>query len=86
VRNKQTKEFRKQFARLPYHIQKQAKNAYRIFKANPYYPGLHFECIDREASIYSVRIGLHYRAVGVWEGDTISWFFIGSHEEYNHLL
>ena len=55
-------------------------------KENPYYPNLHFECIDRQASIYSVRIGLHYRAVGVREGDTMVWFFIGSHEDYNHLL
>lgn len=86
MKNRRTKEFRKLFARLPNNIQIQARVAYDRFKVNPYYPGLHFECIDPQESLYSVRIGLHYRAVGLWEGDTIYWFFIGSHEEYNHLL
>jgi len=86
VKNRRTKEFRKRFERLPRDVQEQAKAAYRLFKTNPHHPGLHFECIDRQESIYSVRIGLHYRAVGTWEGDTIFWFFIGSHEDYNHLL
>jgi hypothetical protein len=72
--------------RLPKDVQERAKEAYRLFKANPYYPGLHFECIDRQEGMYSVRIGLHYRAVGLLEDDVILWFFIGSHEDYNHLL
>ena len=86
MKNRRTKEFRRRFARLPHHIQDQAIEAYRRFKTDPYYPGLHFECIDPQESMYSVRIGLHYRAAGIWEGDTIYWFFIGSHEDYNRLL
>jgi len=86
VKNRRTKKFNDAFERLPDVVQKQAKEAYRIFKGNPYYPSLHFECINRQESIYSVRIGLHYRAVGIREGDTMTWFFIGSHEDYNHLL
>jgi len=86
VRNRRTREFRKRFDRLPADVQEQAKASYRLFKKNPYYPSLHFECIDREESIWSTRIGLHYRAVGTKDGDTIYWFFIGSHEDYNHLL
>lgn len=86
MKNRRTKEFHKLFARLPRNIQEQANHAYRLFKENPYYPSLHFECIDAKESYYSVRIGLHYRAVGMREGDTIYWFFIGSHEDYNRLL
>ena len=86
MKNKRIREFNKRFARLPSNVQKQAKDAYQIFKDNPYYPSLHFECIDREEALYSVRIGLHYRAVGYKERSTIYWFFIGSHEDYNHLL
>lgn len=86
MKNRRTKEFRKRFAKLPRDIQKQAEASYRRFKSDPYHPGLHFECIDAQESLYSVRIGLHYRALGIWEGDTIYWHFIGSHEEYNHLL
>jgi len=29
---------------------------------------------------------LSYRAFGIQEGETIIWFWIGSHEEYNHLI
>ena len=86
MKSRRSKEFHKRFERLPRNVQSQAIAAYRRFKENPYHPSLHFECIDSQESWWSVRIGLHYRAVGVWEGDTIIWFFIGSHEDYNHLL
>ncbi len=86
MKSRLTKEFRQRFARLPREIKDQARASYRLFKVDPYYPSLHFKRIDSQEPIYSVRIGLHYRAVGVWEGDTIIWNFIGTHEEYNHLL
>ena len=86
MKSKLTKQFRKRFKRLPREIQDQTRAAYRLFKENPYYLGLHFECIDRQEPLWSVRIGLHYRAVGVREGDTIIWYFIGSHADYDHLL
>lgn len=85
MKSKLTKQFRKRFARLPPDIQDQARASYQLFRMNPNYPSLHFKRIDPQEPIYSVRIGLHYRAVGVWEGDTILWYFIGTHEEYNHL-
>ncbi len=37
-------------------------------------------------NVYSVRIGLGYRALGVLEGSTVTWFWIGSHAEYDHVL
>ena len=80
------KEFKELFAKLPRDVQKQAIEAYRIFKVDPYYPGLHFECINKEKSWYSARVNKSYRAVGTWKGDTIRWFFIGTHTKYDHLL
>jgi plasmid maintenance system killer protein len=53
---------------------------------DPHYPSLHFKCVDTQESIYSVRVSRNYRAVGVWKGDTIYEFCIGSHEDYNNLL
>lgn len=85
MRNKRTKQFYKLFAQLPRHVQEQAVTAYQLFKANPNHPSLHFKRIDPQEPIYSVRIGKSYRAVGLWEGDTISWYWIGSHEDYNNL-
>jgi len=37
-------------------------------------------------AIYSARVGLGYRALGVSEGGTIIWFWIGSHADYDKLL
>jgi len=33
-----------------------------------------------------VDIGYHYRALGEKIGDTIEWYWIGSHEDYNNML
>ena len=81
-----TKEFHELFARLPRDVQKQAVNTYRIFKANPDHPSLHFKCVNKEKSWYSVCVNKNYRVIGMWEGDTIFWFFIGTHGDYDHLL
>lgn len=86
MRNRRSKEFRELFARLPQDVQKQAIEAYRIFEENPYHPGLRFKCINERKSWYSVRVNKNYRAVGRWEDDTIIWFFIGTHGDYDHLL
>ena len=80
-----TEEYHELFAKLPQNVQKQARKANRLFEVNPYYPGLRFKCIDKEKSWYSVRINESYRVVGVKEGDTIFWFFIGKHSDYDHL-
>ncbi len=37
--------------------------------------------------VYSVRAGIGWRAVGVMkDADTIVWFWIGPHSEYDKLL
>jgi hypothetical protein len=81
-----TRRFRELFAALPAHIQRQAREAYRLFRQNPAHPGLHFKQIHDDPLIYSARVGISYRAVGVRDGDTIVWYWIGSHAEYDRLL
>ena len=78
-------DFRKAFAQLPESVRAQARIAYRLFQKNPYHPSLQFKTIA--PSIYSVRIGIHYRALGVRvREDEIVWFWIGSHSEYDRLI
>lgn len=77
-------QFHKLFARLPEDIQRQAREAYKLFKRDPYHPGLHFKEVI--PSIYSIRVSGDYRAVGVREGNEISWFWIGTHNDYDKLL
>ncbi len=81
-----TERFWKAFEKLPSYIQRKARETYQVWKQNPYQPSLQFKPIHPSKPIYSVRIGIGWRAVGVKDNDTVVWFWIGSHEEYNNLI
>lgn len=81
-----TARFRKLLASLPPEVRKQARQAFRLFKNNPCHPGIYFKRVHSTKPIYSVRISLNYRALGVEEGNDIIWFWIGSHAEYERML
>ena len=81
-----TERFRKCFARLPDDVGAQARRVYHRFKQNPEHPGLSFKQVHSTRPIYSVRISLDYRALGVVDGDEIIWVWIGSHADYDSLL
>ena len=63
-----------------------ARKAYRLWAGNPFHPSLHFKCINQQESAWSVRITRSYRAVGILEGDTVTWFWIGSHADYERFF
>lgn len=67
-------------------IKRRARKAYYLWKQDPFHPSLHFKCINREENTWSVRITLAYRAVGILEGDTVTWFWIGSHDDYEDFF
>lgn len=81
-----TSRFRECFEKLPVHVQKSARKAYHLWKENPSHPGLQFKLVVPENAIYSVRVSLAYRALGVKQQDTIIWFWIGSHTNYEGLI
>ena len=56
------------------------------FKQNPYHPNFHFKKVHTIRPIYSARINVDYRAVGIKENGEIVWFWIGSHADYGKLL
>ncbi len=86
MNSRTTKRFRELFASLPTHVQRHARQAYRFFQGDPTHPGLHFKQVHSVPPTYSARVGIGYRAVGVVDGDTVTWFWIGSHAEYDRLL
>lgn len=87
MRSRTTERFRRALADLPEHVQEQAREAYRQFLLNPWHPGLRFKQVHPTLFVYSARVGLHYRALGLREEDElIIWFWIGSHAEYDRLL
>jgi hypothetical protein len=81
-----TAGFLDRLRRLPDPVRQQASRAYALWRADPRHPSLQFKQVSQRQAIYSARVGLGYRALGLWEGDTITWFWIGSHTEYDTLL
>lgn len=81
-----TGQFRKAFRALPPPIRQQAREAYKLFKQNPYHPSLRFKKIHPSKPIYSARISRDYRVVGARDGDAIVWFWIGSHADYDKII
>ena len=86
MNSRTTQGFHRAFSRLPAHIQRRAREAYRLFRDNPNHASLWFKQIHSARPIYSVRITLACRALGVREGNDIIWFWIGSHNEYERLI
>lgn len=85
MQSRATRQFWRLFSHLPF----DAQRAYRLFKVNPAHPGLQFKKLEGEDNIYniySVRIGLEYRALAVMNKDRIVWYWIGSHAEYDRLV
>lgn len=81
-----TDGFWKCYKELPEEVKIESRKAYKNFKKNPYYPGLHFKRIHSTRPIFSLRITKDYRAVGVEQDKQIIWFWIGSHGDYDNLL
>jgi len=78
-----TPDFWYYYRQLPNEIQELADRFYELLKQDSRYPSLHFKKVG---PFWSVRIGIHYRALAVEENGEMVWFWIGSHAEYDRLL
>jgi hypothetical protein len=74
------------FRGLPANVKDVARKNYRLWKANPGHPSLQFKRVHPTEPIYSVRVGRGWRALGVMDDTSITWFWIGSHAEYDRLI
>ncbi len=86
IESRTTRQFWRLFSELPFEVQRDAKRADRLFQNNPAHPGLQFKKLEGDDNIYSVRIGLGYRALAVVEKDRVVWYWIGSHSDYDRLV
>ena len=66
-------------------IRNKARKTYVIWSQNPFHPSLHFKCINQAENLWSIRITRNYRALGIMEGDSVTWFWIGNHNDYDRL-
>jgi hypothetical protein len=68
---------------LPKGIQILADRNFLLLKENPRHPSLR---LKKVGPLWSVRVGLNYRALGRERAEGIVWFWIGTHDEYDSLL
>lgn len=78
-----TPDFWACYERLDGDVRSLADRSFELLQANPRHPSLHFKKVGR---FWSVRVGLHYRAVAVEGPDGLVWFWIGEHGEYDRIV
>lgn len=81
-----TEKFRICYSKLPKFIQFLAQKNYKIWLKDNSHPSIKFKQVHNTMPVYSARVGLTYRAVGIKNDNTMIWFWIGSHSDYNKLL
>jgi plasmid maintenance system killer protein len=63
-----------------------ARRAYGLFAKDPNHPSLRFKKLAGYDHIWSVRINEQYRAVGERKEDTITWVWIGTHNDFDKMF
>jgi hypothetical protein len=86
VRSRATPRFWAAYRELPPEIRELARKAYRLFRDDARHPSLQFKKVHDRDPIYSVRVTLGYRALGLLEDEEITWFWAGTHAGYDRLL
>ena len=72
---------------LPDDIRKLAEKNYKLWKESPSDPSLRFKQLHETLPIFSFRVGLKYRTLGVQTADEkIAWFWIGSFDQYKDII
>ncbi|MCB8945806.1 MAG: hypothetical protein H6658_18820 [Ardenticatenaceae bacterium] len=86
MNSRATRQFWKLYDALPLEIRQRARRAYELWLNDPRHPSIQFKKVDDQELIYSARVTDDYRVLGVLEDDTVTWFWIGKHEEYERML
>lgn len=79
-----TKDFWLLYQNLPPRIRKLAVKQYRLWIDDQQHPSVRFKKVG--GSYWSARITNDYRALGTVVDDTVVWFWIGTHAQYDRLL
>ena len=77
-----SKRFWKCFDALPAEVQTLARKNFVLLKRDPSHPSLQFK---RLGEMYSARVGLHHRVLGLPTAEGVHWFWIGTHGDYDKL-
>jgi hypothetical protein len=77
--------FRRCCESLPADFHAVADKDFELLKRDPAHPPLQFKLLGG-GKLYSVRVGLHYLALGLPRAGGVHWFWIGSHAEVDRLV
>ena len=83
MNHRTTSRFWQLYEALPAEVRRLADKNFQLLKDDPHHPSLHLKKVAR---FWSVRIGLRYRALAVDHEPTLTWFWIGDHDEYDRLI
>jgi hypothetical protein len=83
LRHYTSSDFWEAYGKLPAEIRELADKNFDLLKENPRHPSLQLKRIEE---LWSVRVGLHYRALGIDSTVGIQWIWIGSHAHYDKLI
>ena len=83
MKSRASSRFWRCYHRLPTEIQELAAKQYRQWLQDPAHRSLQFKKVK---GYWSARVTDDYRALGILEGDTVIWFWIGTHHQYERLL
>ncbi|MCB1130001.1 MAG: hypothetical protein KDN05_02665 [Verrucomicrobiae bacterium] len=67
-------------------VREAARRTYRRFADDPAHPSLRFKKLAGHDRIWSVRVNASVRALAEREGETVIWFWIGSHNDFDKLF
>jgi hypothetical protein len=71
------------YHQLPPEVRQKARKQYLLWVKHPDHRSLRFKKIK---TFWSARVDTRHRALGTMTGDTVIWFWIGSHADYDKLL
>jgi hypothetical protein len=83
VKHRATPRFWLCYDRLSDDLRSLADRCYQLLREDPRHPSLHLKKVGR---FWSVRVGLHHRALAVENEADLVWFWIGTHAEYDRLV
>jgi hypothetical protein len=82
VKSQTLPSFWKTYQALPEEVKRSARKSFQLWRDSPFHPSLRFKCVNQEERIWSVRLTRGYRALGILESDTVTWFWVGGHDDY----
>ncbi len=84
MKSSTTPDFWESYRTLPQNARDLARKTYQLWQDNPSHGSLHWKPLA--PGLWSVRVGLRYRALARVRGDTAYWFWIGTHNDFDKII